>query len=77
MATLKEIADLAGVSRGTVDKTQFFTFCKIRIKSHNRNLLFMLHAIYMANRSVSGCTEAVKTAGRKGEVRIICHDPSS
>lgn len=33
-----------------------------------------LHAIYMANRSVSGCTEAVKTAGRKGEVRIICHD---
>ncbi len=33
-----------------------------------------LHAIYMANRSVSGCTEAVKSAGKKGEIRIICHD---
>lgn len=33
-----------------------------------------LHAIYMANRSVSGCAEAVKEAGKKGDVRIICHD---
>lgn len=32
------------------------------------------HAIYMANRSVAGCTEAVKTIGKKGEIRIICHD---
>ncbi len=39
------------------------------LKEHPR-----LHAIYMANRSVSGCTEAVKAAGKKGEVRIICHD---
>ena len=31
-------------------------------------------AIYMANRSVAGCTEAVKTAGKKGDIRIICHD---
>ena len=33
-----------------------------------------LHAVYMANRSVSGCTEAVKEADRKGSVRVICHD---
>lgn len=33
-----------------------------------------LHAVYMANRSVSGCAEAVKAAGKKGEVRVICHD---
>lgn len=33
-----------------------------------------LHAIYMANRSVSGCTEAVEAAGKKGDIRIICHD---
>ena len=31
-------------------------------------------AIYMANRSVAGCTEAVKTAKKKGDIRIICHD---
>lgn len=35
-----------------------------------------LCAIYMANRSVAGCTEAVSTAGRKGSLRIICHDVS-
>lgn len=35
-----------------------------------------LHAIYMANRSVSGCTEAVKEAGKKGKIRVICHDLS-
>ena len=34
----------------------------------------MLHAVYMANRSVSGCTEAIKEADRKGSVRVICHD---
>ncbi len=33
-----------------------------------------LQAVYMANRSVSGCTEAVKAAGKKGDIRIICHD---
>lgn len=32
------------------------------------------HAIYMANRSVAGCTEAVKTAEKRGRIRIICHD---
>lgn len=35
-----------------------------------------LSAIYMANRSVAGCTEAVSTAGKKGTLRIICHDLS-
>ena len=35
-----------------------------------------LCAIYMANRSVAGCTEAVSAAGKKGTLRIICHDVS-
>lgn len=33
-----------------------------------------LAGIYMANLSVSGCAEAVRTAGRTGQVRVICHD---
>lgn len=33
-----------------------------------------INAIYMVNRSVSGCAEAVRTAGKKGKLRIICHD---
>lgn len=32
------------------------------------------HAVYMANRSVAGCTEAVKAVGKKGKIRVICHD---
>ena len=28
----------------------------------------------MANLNVSGCAEAVRAAGRKGEIRVICHD---
>ena len=32
--------------------------------------------IYMANRSVAGCTEAVSTLGIKGSIKIICHDIS-
>lgn len=32
--------------------------------------------IYMANRSVAGCTEAVNTLGIKGSIKIICHDIS-
>lgn len=35
-----------------------------------------ISAIYMANRSVAGCTKAVETAGKTGELRIICHDIS-
>lgn len=33
-----------------------------------------VHAIYMANRSVGGCTEAIHYAGKKGKIRVICHD---
>lgn len=33
-------------------------------------------AIYMANRSVSGCTKAVEAAHKTGKIRIICHDIS-
>lgn len=31
-------------------------------------------AVYMANRSVAGCTEAIKTANKKGELKVVCHD---
>lgn len=33
-----------------------------------------LAGIYMANLSVTGCAEAVRAHGRKGRVRVICHD---
>ena len=33
-----------------------------------------LAGIYMANLNVSGCAEAVRAAGRTGQVRVICHD---
>lgn len=32
------------------------------------------NAVYMANRSVAGCTEAIKAAGKRGQIRVICHD---
>ena len=35
-----------------------------------------LCAIYMANRSVTGCVDAVKAAGMAGKIRIIAHDMS-
>lgn len=33
-----------------------------------------LQGVYMANLSVSGCAEAIRAAGRKGEIRVVCHD---
>lgn len=33
-----------------------------------------LQGIYMANLNVSGCAEAIRAAGRKGEIRVVCHD---
>ena len=30
--------------------------------------------IYMANRSVPACVEAIRTAGRSGQVRVLAHD---
>lgn len=33
-----------------------------------------LSAIYMANRSVAGCTQAVRALERKASLKIICHD---
>ena len=33
-------------------------------------------AIYMANRSVTGCVDALKSAGMDGRVRVIAHDMS-
>lgn len=35
-----------------------------------------LSAVYMANQSVAGCTEAIHAAQRKERVRVICHDIS-
>lgn len=33
-----------------------------------------LRGIYMANRSVTGCVEAIRDAGRQGELHVISHD---
>lgn len=33
-----------------------------------------LCGIYMANLSVSGCAAAIEQAGKKGAIRLICHD---
>lgn len=30
--------------------------------------------VYMVNRSVSACTEAIKDLGKKGSVHLVCHD---
>ena len=35
-----------------------------------------LSAIYMANQSVAGCTEAIHAATPKARIRVICHDIS-
>lgn len=35
-----------------------------------------IHGIYMANRSVAGCTQAVNALGKKDDLRIVCHDIS-
>lgn len=36
-----------------------------------------LGAIYMANRSVTGCTDALRQAGAIGKVHVIAHDVSA
>ena len=33
-----------------------------------------LHGIYMANHSVTGCAEAIRDAGQKGQIHVISHD---
>lgn len=38
------------------------------------NLNNNIHAIYMANRSVVGCTKAVADARLDNHMRIVCHD---
>lgn len=35
-----------------------------------------LRAVYLANQSVAGCVEAIRAAGRQGQIRVICHDVS-
>ncbi len=35
-----------------------------------------LDAVYMANRSVVGCAEAIKVLGKTGTIRVIAHDVS-
>ncbi len=35
-----------------------------------------LDAVYMANRSVVGCAEAIKALGKTGLIRVIAHDVS-
>lgn len=33
-----------------------------------------LRGVYMANLNVVGCVEAIRAAGKTGEIRVICHD---
>lgn len=33
-----------------------------------------LRGVYMANLSIAGCAEAVRVAGKKGQIHIVCHD---
>lgn len=33
-----------------------------------------LRAVYMANHSVTGCADAIRDAGRQGQIRVISHD---
>ena len=33
-----------------------------------------LRGVYMANHSVSACAAAIKSAGKKGMVHVVCHD---
>lgn len=49
------------------------TYNKVTEALHN---ITRLRAIYMANRSVTGCVDAVKAAGMAGKIRIIAHDVS-
>ena len=49
------------------------TYNKVTEALHN---MPGLRAIYMANRSVTGCIDAVKAAGMTGQIRVIAHDMS-
>lgn len=33
-----------------------------------------IEAVYMANRSLGGCVEAIRALGKTGKIRVICHD---
>lgn len=33
-----------------------------------------LRGVYMANLNVSACAAAVKSAGKKGQIHVVCHD---
>ncbi len=33
-----------------------------------------LRGIYMANLNIAACVEAIRAAGKTGEIRVICHD---
>lgn len=33
-------------------------------------------AVYMVNRSVTGCTDAIEASGRTGTIRVVAHDMS-
>lgn len=33
-----------------------------------------LRGVYMANLNVSGCAAAIESAGKKGKIRVVCHD---
>ena len=67
-----------GFSTGQIEVVETYndyrrTYNKVTEALEN---LHDLRAIYMANRSVTGCVDAVKAAGMAGKIRIIAHDMS-
>ena len=107
-ATIKMIAERAGVSIGTVDRVlhdrpyvkeevrrrvlevmEELDYQPNRVAETHDNYDEALAAvtaalaeepdlkyIYMANRSVPACMEALRGAGRMGQVRVLAHDNS-
>ena len=65
-----------GFDRGQILVGETFNDYKTTVQVISRTLESYpdLAGIYMANLSVSGCAEAVRAQGRKGRVRVICHD---
>lgn len=67
-----------GFSAGQIEVLETYndyrvTYNKISAALHDTPTV---NAIYMANRSVTGCIDAIQAAGMTGQVRVIAHDMS-
>ncbi len=65
-----------GISEDQITVIQTYNDYQITLQKVNEHLASNpdLQAIYMANRSVGACAEAVNMSGKKGEIRVVCHD---